>query len=305
LTAGGKGINVARVLRALGDPAPILIPIGADDRPRYEALLDEEGADYRTVEVPGSVRVASIYLEETVERVTVVNDAGTPMTRGDWDRVRAAAGSLTRPGDLVLCMGSFPPEMPAGALGALIDDVHAAGGRILVDTAPDWLPEALAHGADVVTPNLDEAEATISTEVDDVMDTHTLDVDAVRPRAEQAARALCERGARLALVTAGSAGVAMARDDELTWFPAFPVTALSTVGAGDSFVGGLAHEWSRTAGDEVDWPRAVNYGVAAAAASCEHVLAGGAQAHRVDEIFAVLCGGTTPVAAQVGSGGTP
>lgn len=305
VTAGGKGVNVARVLRALGDPARILIPIGADDRSRYEALLDEEGAEYTTVEIPGSVRVASIYLEEAVERVTVVNDAGSSMARSDWDRVRAAASEIVSADDIVLCMGSFPPGLQPGALGALIDDVHAAGGRILVDTAPDWLPEALARGADVVTPNLDEAEATISAEIGDVMDTHTLDAGTVRPRAERAALALCERGARLALVTAGSAGVAMAHEGQVTWFPAFPVVALSTVGAGDSFVGGLAHEWARSSPDEVDWQAAVNYGVAAAAASCEHVLAGGAQAHRVEEIFAVLSSaGAGPAARGAGAGGT-
>jgi fructose-1-phosphate kinase PfkB-like protein len=285
LTAGGKGINVARVLRALGDRAPLLIPIGVDDAPRYESLLAAEGAEITAVEVPGGVRVASIYLEEAVDRITVVNDAGWPMTGADWDRVRATARGLISPGDVVLCMGSFPLDLPVGSLGALIDDVHAAGARILVDTAPQWLPEAVAHGADVVTPNLDEAEATIAEAGSDVMASHTLSPDTVRPRAEEAARVLCAQGARIALVTAGSAGVAMGRGDDVAWFPAFPVNAVSTVGAGDSFVGGLSHVWSQSADDDVDWDRAVNFGVAAAAASCEHVLAGGAEVGRIHEIL--------------------
>jgi 1-phosphofructokinase family hexose kinase len=285
LTAGGKGINVARVLRALGDRAPLLIPIGVDDRPRYEALLAAEGAEFTTVEVPGGVRVASIYLEEAVDRVTVVNDAGWPMAGADWDRVRAATRAAVAPGDVVLCMGSFPLDLPAGSVGSLVDDVHAAGGRILVDTAPQWLPEAVAHGADIVTPNLDEAEATIASGGTDVMASHNLSPEDVRPRAEAAARDLCEQGARIALVTAGSAGVAMARGDESAWFPAFPVDAVSTVGAGDSFVGGFSHVWSRSDAHQVDWSRAINFGVAAAAASCEHVLAGGAEVGRIHEIF--------------------
>ncbi len=288
LTAGGKGINVARVLRALEDPAAMLIPVGVDDVERYESLLAREGADYTTVPVPGAVRVASIYLEQAVDRVTVVNDAGAPMKRADWDRVRGAARGLVSPGDIVLCMGSFPPELPAGSLGGLIDDVHAAGGRMLVDTAPEWLSEALTHGADVVTPNLDEAEATIVSGVGTLMDSHTLSADTVRPRAEAAALALSQQGARRALVTAGSAGVAMARDGEVSWFPAFHVKAISTVGAGDSFVAGLAHEWLRAGVDDVEWGAAVNFGIAAAAASCEHVLAGGAQAERIHEIVEQL-----------------
>jgi fructose-1-phosphate kinase PfkB-like protein len=288
LTAGGKGINVARVLRALGDRAPMLIPIGVDDRARYESLLADEGGEFTTVEVPGSVRVASIYLEEAVNRVTVVNDAGWPMSGPDWDRVRATASSLVSPGDVVLCMGSFPLDLAPGSLGSLIDDVHRAGGKILVDTAPAWLDEALSHGADVVTPNLDEAEATLDSAGGDLMDSHTEDPATTRPRAERAALGLCERGARLALVTAGAAGVAMAIDGTVSWFPAFPVVARSTVGAGDSFVGGLAHVWSRAEESDVDWPRAVEFGIAAAAASCENVLAGGAEVDRIHEIFGLL-----------------
>jgi len=293
LTAGGKGINVARVLRALGDHAPMLIPIGIEDGPRYEALLAGEGGEFTTVEVPGSVRVASIYLEEAVNRVTVVNDAGSPMAGSDWDRVRATASSLITPGDVVLCMGSFPLDLPAGSLGALIDDVHAAGGRILVDTAPTWLAEALEHGADVVTPNLDEAEAMIASAGSDVMDSHNEDTETIRPRAERAALALCDRGARLALVTAGAAGVAMAREGDVSWFPAFPVVARSTVGAGDSFVGGLSHVWLHAGNGDVDWAEAVTFGVAAAAASCEHVLAGGAEVDRIHEIVGLLTEATT------------
>jgi fructose-1-phosphate kinase PfkB-like protein len=288
LTAGGKGINVARVLRALGDRAPMLIPVGIEDKQRYESLLVREGAEFTTVDVPGSVRVASIYLEEAVNRVTVVNDAGSPMSADDWDRVRATASSLVRPGDIVLCMGSFPLDLGSGSLGSLIDDVHQAGGRILVDTAPEWLGEALDHGADVVTPNVDEAEATIASAGSDLMDSHTEHPDTVRPRAEAAAQGLCDRGAQIALVTAGEAGVAMARAGDVAWFPSFPVVARSTVGAGDSFVGGLSHLWSRSAQDQVDWAEAVNFGIAAAAASCENVLAGGAEVDRIHEIFALL-----------------
>lgn len=107
LTAGGKGVNVARVLRALGRPAPMVIPVGADDRARYESLLAGEGAEFNVVEVPGGVRTASIYLEERSNRVTVVNDAGTEMAMSEWARVRDAVRGRVTSGDLVLCMGSF------------------------------------------------------------------------------------------------------------------------------------------------------------------------------------------------------
>jgi 1-phosphofructokinase family hexose kinase len=292
LTAGGKGINVARVLRTLGQPAQMLLPIGADDRARYESLLAGEGAEFMSVEVPGGVRTASIYLEERSNRVTVVNDAGTDMALPEWQRVRAELQGVIVEGDLVLCMGSFPPGLPYSALGDLIDDAHEAGAQILVDSAPQWLAACLGHRPDIVTPNLDEAEAALESEAAHVMDSGDLAAELVRPRAERAALALCERGAARGLVTAGSAGVAIAHGTDVNWVPAYPVNAVSTVGAGDSFVAGLAFELARASneGTAVHWLHAVRMGVATAAASCELVRAGGAQADRILEILADLEG---------------
>lgn len=292
LTAGGKGINVARVLRALDVPAPLIVPVGIEDRARYEALLRAEGADVTVVDVPGTVRTASIYLEERSPRVTVVNDAGCPMESADWDRVRASIRAALTPGDVVLCMGSFPPGLHPTSLNALITDVHAAGGQILVDANPAWLASALAAAPDVVTPNVHEAEAALGLGTAHVMDADDDDDEVIRARSEAAALELCGRGAVRAFVTGGGAGVAMAHGGTVTWIPAYPVDVVSTVGAGDSFVAGLAYEWACVQADgPTDWLDAAQFAVATAGASCEHVRAGGIIPARVREIHAALAAG--------------
>lgn len=287
LTAGGKGINVARVLRSLGDPAPLLVPVGASDRARYEDLLRREGAEFSSVEVSGAVRIASIYLEEASPRVTVINDAGDPMSQEDWERVAHAIVTRVEPGDIVLCMGSFPPGLDPQAVSRLVREIHDRGAAILLDCNPPWLAAALPAHPDVVTPNIHEAEAVISQESALVMGADEDDHASTRDRAERAAQRLCDLGAVRALVTAGSAGVALAGEGRVAWLPAFPVTAVSTVGAGDSFVAGLAHVWSRS-GQDVDWEQATRFGIATAAASCEQVRAGGVDPARALEIDARL-----------------
>ena len=91
-------------------------------------------------------------------------------------------------------------------------------------------------------------------------------------------------------MTAGSAGVAAADASGVTWEPAYPVQAVSAVGAGDSFVAGLSFALAQSSDDggQADWGSAVRFGVAAAAASCELVRAGGAKDQRIREIFADL-----------------
>ncbi len=289
LTAGGKGINVARVLRTLGRSAPLIIPTGAQDRAQYESFLETEGAQAQLIDVQGPIRTSSIYLEQVSNRVTVVNDAGHPMSKADWNATHESIVAATESGDIVLVMGSFPPDLDPNSLVSLIDGIHNQGAEVLIDVNPQWLSASLSAKPDVVTPNVDEAEAALRQGRADVMDSHMLDHDLTRDRAEKAALELCQRGARRAFVTAGEAGVAMANGDQIEWAASYPVETVSAVGAGDSFVAGLAHEWSATGqGQVVDWATAMRFGVAASANSCEQVRAGGVSPVRVREIMSSL-----------------
>ena len=289
LTAGGKGINVARVLRALGRAAPLIIPTGAQDRAQYESFLETEGAQAQLIDVLGPIRTSSIYLEQVSNRVTVVNDAGHPMSKADWNATHESIIAATESGDIVLVMGSFPPDLDPNSLVSLIDGIHSQGAEVLIDVNPQCLSASLSANPDVVTPNVDEAEAALQQGRADVMDSHILDHDLTRDRAEKAALELCQRGARRAFVTAGEAGVAMASGDQIEWAASYPVETVSAVGAGDSFVAGLAHEWSATGqGQVVDWATAMRFGVATSANSCEQVRAGGVSPVRVQEIMSSL-----------------
>ena len=287
LTCGGKGINVARALRSLGTPALLVLPVGTRDQATYQSLLDAEALAAEIIPVAGGVRTATILLESETDRVTVVNEAGEFEEPAQWPGVVEAVVSASEPGDLVLVMGSLPVGLPPNALVELVAGVHARGARVLVDTAPQWLEPVLARAPDVIAPNLDEAEACLGLADAHVMDSHDLDPAEARERAELASRRLIERGAQLALVTAGGAGVAVATADSCAWVPAVAVDVVSTVGAGDSFVAGFAFAWQQRSlsSGVVDIVEAVRSGVASAAASCEQVLAGGVERDRYAELL--------------------
>lgn len=108
------------MLRALGRCAPLIIPTGTQDRARYESLLEIEGAKAQLIDVPGPIRISSIYVEQVSNRVTVVNDVGHPMSEADWNVTRDAIVGATKSGDIVLVMGSFPPDLNPKSLVALI-----------------------------------------------------------------------------------------------------------------------------------------------------------------------------------------
>ena len=285
VTCGGKGINVARALRSLGTPALLILPVGTRDQAAYQSLLDAEALSAQIIPVAGGVRTATILLESETDRVTVVNEAGEFEDPAQWPGVVEAVVTDTEPGDLVLVMGSLPVGLSADALTELVAGVHARGARVLVDTAPRWLEPVLGLAPDVIAPNLDEAEACLGLADAHVMDSHDLEPAEARERAELASRRLVERGARLALVTAGGAGVAIATAESCAWVPAVAVDVVSTVGAGDSFVAGFAFAWQQRGDDFADIAESVRSGVASAAASCEQVLAGGVSRDRYAQLL--------------------
>jgi 1-phosphofructokinase family hexose kinase len=281
VTAGGKGVNVARVLRAFGRTATIVGLAADNDRERLLSLLAAEGADVVGVPMPGDVRMAVIMLEERTRRTTVLNEPGSPICPATWADYRQAVDDLLPEQELLVCNGSLPPGAPVDGYGELVAQARAMNVPVIVDTAPGPLRAALASGPDLVTPNLEEAEAAISGDAGDLL--HAAGPD-LPERAEAAARTLRELGARRAAVTAGELGVALADDDGVTWMPTVPVEVVSAVGAGDSFVAGLSIGLL----DGLSWADAAARGVATATASCEQLRAGGVDPTRVEELLATI-----------------
>lgn len=282
ITPGGKGVNVARVARAMGFPAVLFaLAPGRTGRAVVE-LLGDEGLDVVPVETGGEVRAASVILEES-GRVTVLNEPGPAVAEAEWESYeRAVETNLSGHGFLV-CIGSLPPGSPPDAYARLVRLARSRGVRALVDAAGAQLAAALEAGPELATPNLAEAEGVL-------LGTESLPVDDgspdVRPRALDAASELVARGAGAALVTAGAAGVAVAVASERRWVEAPHVEGRNPIGAGDSLVAGLVGSLERGG----DLYGAVRTGVAAAAASMETEVAGVVDPERVRALAAELGG---------------
>ena len=286
VTAGGKGVNVARVMRAFGQHPPIVGLVAERNGPELLDLLAGEGATVVPVATPGWVRLAIVMIEEPTGRITVLNEPGPLISPQVWADYKDSVGERLPGRRLLVCSGSLPPGVPLDGYGQLVELAREAGVMSIVDTAPKPLAATLAHGPSLVTPNLEEAEAALTGAMGDVL--HLDDTD-VPGRAAKAALELCERGAVRAAVTAGADGVAFAESGAVRWFPAVPVDVVSAVGAGDSFVAGLAVELlglPELPPTADQWAAAFQRGVATAAASCEQLRAGGVEPERVARLLA-------------------
>jgi 1-phosphofructokinase family hexose kinase len=280
VTPGGKGVNVARVAREMGAPGLLVGFVPGRTGAASAHMLADEGLVLRGVEVGGEIRSTAVILERS-GRVTVFNEPGPPLASGDWGRYEAeVAVALERQGVLA-CSGSLPPQAPVDGYGRLTALARARGALAIVDVTGAALDAALAAEPDVVTPNLAEAEGLLHGRADETVDAG--DVEVVRARALDAARALVARGARRAVVTAAEAGAAVADGDEAWWLPAPRVAeVVNPIGAGDALVGGLALALER--GEP--FAAAVAAGMATGAASVETAVAGVVVPSRVAELLA-------------------
>lgn len=307
VTAGGKGLNVGRVVAAFGRRATLVGFRPDDDAVLLDRLFAAEPVEFRGVPVAGDVRVATIYLEDS-GRVTVLNEPGPEISATAWREYEdvIAAELATGRHQTLICTGSLPPGAPDDGYGRLVGIGHDARVRVVVDAARAALAGAVPAGPDIVTPNLAEAAGVLRGDAGeresrgdgpdrggarapsdgaaaDVESVHDGDPD-VPDRAREAVRELCRRGARSAAVTAGAAGTAYGDAAGVTWVPTVQVPVVNPIGAGDSFVGGLVEAWE-TGGAGID---AIVFAVATATASVEQQLAGGVDPARARELVAAV-----------------
>lgn len=130
---------------------------------------------------------------------------------------------------LLVCQLELPREITLAAMRIAREE----GTMNFLNTAPaprDGLDEEFITLADIICPNEPETEALTGMPVE------TLD------QAKEAAQNLIDRGAKNVILTLGERGAMLVNGDEDgTVAPADKVTAIDTVGAGDSFVGAFAH----------------------------------------------------------------
>src|SRR5215211_3847518 len=275
VTPGGKGVNVARVARALNAPAVVVGFTPGRTGQAAAGLLADEGLDVEAVPVGGELRSAAVVLERS-GRVTVMNEPGPSLGAGDWERYERAVGARLEEHAVLACSGSLPPGTHEDGYARLVALAREHRALALVDVNGQPLAAALLARPDVVTPNLAEAEGLLLGRAAETVEAG--DPAEVRRRASAAAAAL---GARAAIVTAGAAGAAVAVEaGEQRWHAAPRVEVHNPIGAGDALVGGLCVALER--GEPLDG--AVARGLATAAASVETAKAGDIDPSRAEEL---------------------
>ncbi|MET9829500.1 1-phosphofructokinase family hexose kinase [Streptomyces sp. NPDC006385] len=251
---GGKGLNVARVLAALGHEVMVTGFVGgATGRAVQEQLSATPGVVDALVPVTGATRRTIAVVDDHTGDTTQLNEPGPTVTPAEWSAFQQTYEDLLTPAAAVALCGSLPPGLPVGAYAGLVRAAKAAGVPVLLDTSGEALRRGVAARPDIIKPNADElAELTGSHEPS---------------RATQDAR---RRGARAVVASLGETGL-LALTPEGRW-RATPPTRLhgNPTGAGDAAVAGLLSGLV----EHLPWPDRLTRATALSAASVVAPVAG-------------------------------
>ncbi|MBT2391193.1 1-phosphofructokinase family hexose kinase [Streptomyces sp. ISL-1] len=243
---GGKGLNVARVLAALGHESVVTGfaggPVGAVLRDLLAPLAPHDAL----VPIAGTSRRTLAVVDDASGDTTQLNETGPTVSPAEWAAFLSSYDSLLREARAVALCGSLPPGIHVGAYAQLVRRAHAADVPVLLDTSGEPLRRGIAARPDLVKPNADElARLTGSREP------------------LRAARDARRRGAHTVVASLGPDGV-LAATPEGVWqaTPPAPVKGNPT-GAGDSAVAGLLSGLV----ERLPWPERLARAVALSAAT--------------------------------------
>jgi tagatose 6-phosphate kinase len=244
---GGKGLNVARVLAALGHEVTVTgFTGGATGRTVQEQLTATPGVVDALVPVSGATRRTIAVVDAASGDTTQLNEPGPTVSSAEWAAFQEAYAHLLPGMAAVALCGSLPPGVPVGAYATLVRLAKAASVPVLLDTSGEALRRGVAARPDLIKPNADElAELTGSHEP---------------LRATQDAR---RRGARSVVASLGTEGL-LAVTPEGRWRATPPARVHGNpTGAGDAAVAGLLSGLV----ERLPWPDRLSRAVALSAAT--------------------------------------
>lgn len=228
--AGGKGVNVARVVRKAGLLAVAVLP-GDHDDPLL-AKLRELHLTHRAVPTGMPSRI-NLTLAEPDGVTTKINAPGHTIEPAHLAQMISEVSREAVGARWAVLSGSLPPVVDVGWYAEVIEAVRGEGLRIALDTSGAPLKAAVDKSSahlDLIKPNAEELSDLVCAPADEI----EADLDFARASIQP----LIDRGIAKVLLTLGSRGALLVTRNG-TWFaPAPAIQARSTVGAGDSALAG-------------------------------------------------------------------
>jgi 1-phosphofructokinase family hexose kinase len=162
--AGGKGVNIARTLKTLGQPVIATGFAGGATGTHIVEQLTEESILNDFVRIREESRTNTSVLDPTTGEQTEINERGPSVSEQEVELFRDKLLYLARGAAIVVFAGSLPRGLEPDIYAVLIRELERTGVTTVIDTDGEPLRQAVRAEPDVVSPNVIEAEELVGHE---------------------------------------------------------------------------------------------------------------------------------------------
>lgn len=224
--AGGGGINVSKAISRLGGASLAVFTSGGPTGKMLEELVRKESIAYEAVAVESWTRESFVAVDENTNSQYRFGFTGGKISKEESKRILETIANL-KPKFLV-ASGSLNEGLSTDFYSKIAEIAKKSNAKLIVDTSGEALKKALEVGVYMIKPNVGELAKLIGVE--------RLELEEVNEAAKQI---IAKGGAEIVVVSLGPQGAVLVTKDSYEFVPAPNVAKKSTVGAGDSMVGGM------------------------------------------------------------------
>jgi 6-phosphofructokinase 2 len=283
LEPGGGGINVARVVHALGGEVTAIFPCGGPAGATLDRLLRESGVPIVPISIADATRESFTVDESESGAQYRFVLPGPVLAESEVARLLEAIERLDEPPAYVVASGSLPPECDPAIFHRLCALCGRMGARLVIDTSGPALSALEGSCAYLIKPSLREVQDLVGRELPTEADECA------------AARELLARGlAQIVVVSLAERGALLVTQGTELRMPALEVPLGSAVGAGDSMVAGLT--LALASGRNLE--EALRYGIAASAAA---LITPGTELARREDVERIYAAASIRTSASAGA----
>jgi 1-phosphofructokinase len=223
----GKGLNIAKVIKTLGEEVCVLGVVGAENERQFKDHLDAIGIPHTLLVTDGGVRINTTILESQNGQVTHVNSLGPVLPPRVFDEVLAHVKSTLSAGDLCAFSGSLPRGFEPDAYQKLVKVCREKKAAALLDSRGEALKRGVRAKPRMMKPNLTELEQFFGEQVQGV---HHIALKGKR---------LVDMGIEYVFISLGSDGIIAIHENDCLLCSAPTVKTVDTVGCGDALAAGI------------------------------------------------------------------
>ena len=226
--AGGKGIDVSKVLTALGVENRALGFIAGFAGRQLEAQLIRDGTQCGFIPVSGETRINVVIHEMSTGRQIILNSSGPEVKPFELIEINDVVKRLEEP-EFISIGGSLPPGAHPEIYRKIIETARLRGAKVVLDVDREALKVGIGGKPDVIKPNIHELSSLVGRKLEK------------KDEILEAAHEINRRGVRIVLISMGPRGILLVSEGKVYQAAPPKVEVVNTIGAGDSSVAGFIY----------------------------------------------------------------